>query len=93
LRQREVAINNLNQAFQAFKTLSDNFREGIQFYTEFADVLKKVKAQVDDFVFARSAEKKEYLKELSNAIANTAAPMPPMPQSGVWCVFGDDGWV
>jgi len=37
-------------------------REGIQFYTNFQELLKTFSRQVDDFVFARNTEKADLLR-------------------------------
>ena len=44
--------------------------EGVTFFNKLGDLLRKLKAQVDDFVFARNEEKNGILQNIQRALAN-----------------------
>ncbi|KAI3652916.1 hypothetical protein MP228_002341 [Amoeboaphelidium protococcarum] len=69
LKSREIALNNLDLGYKAFKELSNNLQEGIKFYSDLQSALQRLKSQVDDYVTARSIEKKDMLKDLTEGLA------------------------
>jgi len=62
--QREQVLQQLNTAFKVYTELKSNLTEGIQFYTQFQDILKAFKRKCEDFVFARATEKQELIKDI-----------------------------
>lgn len=64
--EREAALQKLDLAFKTFMELEGNFKEGVQFYKNFQDLLVRFKVQVDDFVFARTTEKNELQAQIQS---------------------------
>ena len=59
--------NGLMCAAQTYREVSKQVKEGITFYTNFQDVLSKLKYKCDDFCFARNTEKQDMLAQLQAA--------------------------
>ncbi|KAJ3300005.1 pH-response regulator protein palA/rim20 [Borealophlyctis nickersoniae] len=77
IRQREQALQNLDNAYKAFMEISGNISEGIKFYTDFQNVLSNFKNSCSDFAFARGIDKKDYLTQIQQQITNTRLPDAP----------------
>ena len=75
IKQRQSALQNLDAAYSEFKKLQEHLNEGLKFHTEFSVVLANLNRQCSDYVSARSLEKKEMLKELTETV--TSPPLPP----------------
>lgn len=73
--QREQILQQLNTSFKVYGELKGNLkyehsyinltnfiREGIQFYTNFQEILKHFERKCADFAFARKTEKQDLLK-------------------------------
>lgn len=81
IREREQALQNLDNAYKAFKDISNNMQEGLKFYTDFQGVLNRFLQNCKDFVLTRSVDKKDQLAELQRAAANLqrASEPPSLP--------------
>ncbi|KAJ3050740.1 pH-response regulator protein palA/rim20 [Rhizophlyctis rosea] len=81
IRQREQALQNLDNAFKFFGEISKNLQEGIKFYTDFQNVLTKFRDNCKDYAFSRNVDKKDYLAQLQQSITNVPA-LPPRHGGG-----------
>jgi len=62
--QREQVFQGLNNALKISTELKSNFREGIQFYSNFQDMLKQFLTKCTDFSLARNTEKTDLVNDL-----------------------------
>ena len=69
IRQREQALQNLDEAYKAFKELLSNLQEGIKFYTDMSLILERFAAEVKDYCFARNIDRKDYLGDITEQLA------------------------
>ncbi|KAJ3037268.1 Rhophilin, Rho GTPase binding protein [Rhizophlyctis rosea] len=76
IRQREQALQNLDNAYKTFKEINTNLQEGVKFYTDFQNVLTKFRDNCKDYAFSRSIDKKDCLAQLQQSITNVP-PLPP----------------
>lgn len=77
LHEREVAIRTLDNAYDSFEAISSNTEDGLRFYTELGDHLKRLEENVNDFCLCRQIEHRDLLQELQNVSAR--ADNPPLP--------------
>lgn len=77
--KREQFMKDLATAYDAYIELSDNLKEGTKFYNELTQVLVNLQGKVNDFCFARKAEREELCKDLQNEIVTR--PNPPAPEA------------
>jgi len=80
--QREQILQQLTTAFKVYNELKSNLREGIQFYTNFQEILRQFSRKCEDFAFARQTEKQDLISELqkqSNQPANQGFVSSPPP--------------
>lgn len=77
-RQRVEIFTRLELAYKAYAELTANIQEGIQFYTDFQDILMKFKGSCRDFLFARQTEKNDLVARLESSAPplshNSGAP-------------------
>lgn len=64
VRQREHALQSLEEGYQNYKTLSGNFKEGIKFYQEFMKLLQQLKMDIDDYCLSRKIEFKDLIRSI-----------------------------
>jgi len=76
--QREQILQSLNTAYKVYGELKGNLREGIQFYTNFQEILKHFERKCADFAFARKTEKQDLLNEIQ--VQATGVQSPPQQQ-------------
>ncbi|KAF9181542.1 pH-response regulator protein palA/rim20 [Haplosporangium sp. Z 767] len=65
VHQREKALQNLDAAFQKYKAILANFKEGMQFHHDFEKILVRLRDNCRDYFFARKMEAKDYLSEVT----------------------------
>ncbi|KAI9146342.1 BRO1-like domain-containing protein [Paraphysoderma sedebokerense] len=73
LRQRETALQRLDNAYKKYQELKGNLEEGLKFYTEFEKVAEDLNTAISDFCHARNFEKKDLLKDLTTALAHPSS--------------------
>jgi hypothetical protein len=80
-RRRLDCINQLDQAYETFVELKKNLREGIEFYSNFQDIVNSFRTKCEDFRFAREQQAKDILR-LQVAPNRTSTPsIPSAPSS------------
>ncbi|TPX67068.1 hypothetical protein SpCBS45565_g04044 [Spizellomyces sp. 'palustris'] len=82
IREREEALQNLDNAYKAFKDITSNMQEGVKFYSDFQNVLNKFSQNCKDFAMTRSVDKKDQIAELQRSVTNlhVSEPQgPPLP--------------
>ncbi|GAM29306.1 hypothetical protein SAMD00019534_124820 [Acytostelium subglobosum LB1] len=67
--QREETLQRFANAFKTYSELKSNLGEGIQFYTNFQELLLKFKSKCEDFANEREKEKSELLRQISQTAA------------------------
>lgn len=65
LKQRQMALQNLECGFQMFHTLNDHLEEGIQFYVDMTQELTNCKTECDDYCSARQLETEELSEQMA----------------------------
>eukprot|EP01119_Soliformovum_irregulare_P009995 TRINITY_DN2416_c0_g1_i1.p1 TRINITY_DN2416_c0_g1~~TRINITY_DN2416_c0_g1_i1.p1 ORF type:complete len:831 (-),score=256.75 TRINITY_DN2416_c0_g1_i1:39-2456(-) len=78
--EREAIMQQLNTAFKVYTDLKSNLREGIQFYTNFQEILRQFMRKCEDFAFARKTEKTDLVREIQHQ--SSAMPQQYPPQHG-----------
>ncbi|KAG0254085.1 pH-response regulator protein palA/rim20 [Actinomortierella ambigua] len=68
VQQREKALANLDTAYQKYKAIMANLREGMQFHRDFERILVRLRDSCRDYFFARKMEAKE-LSELTESLS------------------------
>ncbi|GJJ71973.1 programmed cell death 6-interacting protein [Entomortierella parvispora] len=85
VHQREKALQNLDAAFQKYKAILGNFKEGIQFHCDFEKILVRLRDNCRDYFFARKMEAKDYLGEVTAGLSamdiNRTQPQSPVKSS------------
>ncbi|OZJ06787.1 hypothetical protein BZG36_00149 [Bifiguratus adelaidae] len=69
IAKREKALQNLEQAYLRYKEIYNNLNEGLKFYNEFEQNLQKFRDNCRDYCFARKVEAKDYLSDVTAAVA------------------------
>ncbi|KAF9114815.1 pH-response regulator protein palA/rim20 [Mortierella sp. AM989] len=85
VQQREKALQNLEAAYQKFKAILGNLKEGTQFHRDFEKILVRLRDNCRDYFFARKMEAKDYLSEVTVGISamnlNRSQPQSPVNSS------------
>ncbi|KAF9926352.1 pH-response regulator protein palA/rim20 [Mortierella alpina] len=81
VHQREKALQNLEAAFQKYKAILANFKEGTQFHRDFEKILVRLRDNCRDYFFARKMEAKDYLNEVTTGISNMSLGQTQPPHS------------
>ncbi|KAF9973737.1 pH-response regulator protein palA/rim20 [Actinomortierella ambigua] len=68
VQQREKALANLDTAYQKYKAIMANLKEGMQFHRDFEKILIRLRDNCRDYFFARKMEAKE-LSELTTSLS------------------------
>ncbi|EGG16375.1 ALG-2 interacting protein X [Cavenderia fasciculata] len=87
--QREEILQRFANAFKTYNELKSNLGEGIQFYTNFQEILLKFKSRCEDFVNERQKEKNELVRQISAGVSpyggspstNVDYNKPPVPSN------------
>lgn len=75
-RRRLDLLAQMDKAYEAFVELRGNLREGIEFYSNFDDVVSSFRTKCKDFVFARGQEKKDLLTQLQSSASRPVQSSP-----------------
>ncbi|KAF9356394.1 pH-response regulator protein palA/rim20 [Mortierella sp. AD094] len=82
VQQREKALQNLEAAYQKFKAILGNLKEGTQFHCDFEKILVRLRDNCRDYFFARKMEAKDYLSEVTVGMSamdlNRSQPQNPV---------------
>ncbi|RWS11515.1 programmed cell death 6-interacting protein-like protein, partial [Dinothrombium tinctorium] len=78
---REAFLIELANAYDAFIQLQSNLEEGSKFYNDLTVLLANLQSKVNDFCFARKAEREDLCKHLQNEIVSQPTPKPPSAPS------------
>jgi programmed cell death 6-interacting protein len=80
-QERILVLNKFDLAFKAYLELKSNLTEGIQFYSNLQEILKKFVQNCRDFYFARQTEKNDHVSRLEKSKPHTQIHAPvQMPQ-------------
>ncbi|KAF9429235.1 pH-response regulator protein palA/rim20 [Entomortierella beljakovae] len=65
VQQREKALQNLETAYQKYKAILGNLKEGTKFHKDFEKFLARLRDNCRDYFFARKMEAKDYINEVT----------------------------
>ncbi|KAF9426909.1 pH-response regulator protein palA/rim20, partial [Podila epigama] len=89
VHQREMALQNLESAFQKYKVILSNIQEGLQFHRDFEKILVRLRDSCRDYFFARKMEARDYITEVTAELSQMdlsrgqpSSPAPSAPPSG-----------
>jgi len=66
MQQRQQILQQFDNAYKAYTQLREHLNEGIQFYSNFQDLLNKFNTKCSDFVLTRNIEKEELIASIQN---------------------------
>ncbi|KAL5032064.1 hypothetical protein BDV3_000659 [Batrachochytrium dendrobatidis] len=70
IRDRENALQSLENGYKAFKEISANLDEGVRFYNDMEASLGKYLSSCRDFTLARDIEKKDMISQIQLGVAS-----------------------
>lgn len=78
--KRDQFLKDCAAAYEAYMQLLSNLKEGNKFYNDLTQLLVNLQVKVNDFCFARKAEREELCKDLQNDIVSKPNdPVPSVP--------------
>ncbi|XP_027205732.2 programmed cell death 6-interacting protein-like protein AliX [Dermatophagoides pteronyssinus] len=77
--KRDQFLKDCAAAYEAYMQLLSNLKEGNKFYNDLTQLLVNLQGKVNDFCFARKAEREELCKDLQNDIVSK--PNDPIPKA------------
>lgn len=78
--QRDKFLRDCATAHDAYMKLLSNLKEGNKFYNDLTQLLVNLQIKVNDFCFARKAEREELCKDMQNDIVSKPNdPVPSVP--------------
>ncbi|KAI9098591.1 BRO1-like domain-containing protein [Phlyctochytrium arcticum] len=76
IRDRENALQNLDNAYKAFVDISANMHEGVKFYTDFQAVLNRFADNCRQYALTRSVDKRDIINELQRSLTDLRVTDP-----------------
>jgi hypothetical protein len=80
LTRREAVIKEISGAIDVYQELSAHTREGMNFYQQIQELIRRLHTRAEDFKCARDIEKAELIEQITADAARAAAP-PPVSQA------------
>ena len=80
LTRREAVIKEISGAIDVYQELSAHTREGMNFYQQIQELIRRLHTRAEDYKCARDIEKAELIEQITADAARAAAP-PPVSQA------------
>lgn len=80
LTRREAVIKEISGAIDVYEELSAHTREGMNFYQQIQELIRRLHTRAEDYKCARDIEKSELIEQITADAARAAAP-PPASQA------------
>jgi len=70
---KEKFVQDIFETINKYEEISSNLQEGIQFYTNVQDLVRKIKHRVEDFCFARRTEKQDLISNIQLQLSGSSS--------------------